>query len=71
MCFKELGIVNSFTQESTFYGRDLKEGDDEDVDLHMQVQDFKQLGKDLVNTISYNLNEKFNQNLTLEAKNYE
>lgn len=58
----------SFTQESTFYGKDSVE---EDEDLHMQVKDYKQLGEDLVKTISYNLNQKFMENLSLEAKYYE
>ena len=69
--FKELGILHSFTQETTFYGRDACEEEDENTDLHMHTEDFKQLGVDLAKTISYYTNHKFIDSMKQEAKNYE
>jgi hypothetical protein len=69
--FKELGIKHSFTQESTFYGRDRNESDTEDTDLHMTVSDFMQLGVDLAKTLSYYNNFAFWQQIITETKNYE
>ncbi|CAI2365726.1 unnamed protein product [Moneuplotes crassus] len=71
VCFKELGILHSYTQESTFYGRDMRDCDDEGTDLHMGIEDFQNLGKDLVRTLSYLTHNKFMQNLNTEAQNYE
>jgi hypothetical protein len=50
VCFKELGIMHSFTQETTYYGRERETGDPENSDLHMSVADFKQIGVDLAKT---------------------
>ena len=53
--FKQLGIVNSYTLESTFYGSDLKllekKSENSLVDIHMNEKDFSAIGKDFVRAI--------------------
>jgi hypothetical protein len=59
VCFKELGIMHSFTLETSFYGRERIESDPADADLHMNTSDFMQLGEDLAKTIWHYQNENF------------
>ena len=59
VCFKELGIMYSFTQETSFFGREREEGEPEDIDLHMSIDDFKTIGTDLMKTLSYFDNQEF------------
>ena len=70
VCFKELGIQHSFTLENTFYGRERLETDSDDIDLHMSVNDFKQIGKDLMNSLAYYQNEEFINELETEASKH-
>ncbi|CAI2360052.1 unnamed protein product [Moneuplotes crassus] len=67
VCFKELGINHSFTQETTFYGRDGDKDANLEEDLHMSITDFKILGADLAKTISFYLNPQFCVNLQNES----
>lgn len=71
VCFKELGITHSFTQETSFYGRERKEEDLEDTDLHMGVEDFKQLGVDLVKAIAFYQDDDFVTSLETEASKFK
>jgi len=59
--------MHSFTQETTYYGREKEEGDPPNIDYHMNVQDFKVLGVDLAKVIAYYLNSEFTDNLEAEA----
>ena len=69
VCFKELGIMYSFTQETSFYGREREEGDPDDIDLHMSIEDFKSIGRDILRTLSYFDNPEFISNLESEFLN--
>ena len=59
----------SFTQETSFYGREREEGDPDDIDLHMSIEDFKSIGRDILRTLSYFDNPEFISNLESEFLN--
>ena len=69
--FKELGIMHSFTQETTFYGKDKPSGFNQIEDLHMDIGDYKNLGVDLAKSISFYLNSEFMENLESEASKHK
>lgn len=51
--------MHSFTQETTFYGRERKDDDPENVDLHIDTDDYKHIGVDLAKVIENYCNETF------------
>ena len=61
----------SFTQETSFFGREREEGDPEDIDLHMSIDDFKTIGTDLMKTLSYFDNQEFVYNLEIESLTFK
>ena len=63
--------MHSFTQETTFYGKDKPSGFNQIEDLHMDIGDYKNLGVDLAKSISFYLNSEFMENLESEASKHK